>query len=156
MNIRLSRRGFLRGLLGTAGAAIVAPLAAARETLTVNVEHGFTWLIKDKIADKKFSDIITETLRKNNSLLANNLSKNNTILLRLKDKDAVINVEKISPELQQERMQRRIEARMLEKGNKYYSQVREGYIKHNVQDTADFKFYEAYEQPKFNLGAKNV
>ena len=113
MSEKLSRRSFFRLVGGGVAAAVVAPKLLAEKIINIPVEFGWTWYVdKSKLPSSDFSKVITETLRNNTQLIADNISKNNSLLVKLKDgTKANLQIERIDPEMQNRRILARMEAR---------------------------------------------
>ncbi len=108
----VSRRSFFK-LLGGAVALAATPLKAIENVIEIPVEFGWTWKVKDN-PHTKFSELITETLRANRAKLAENVSQNNALYLKLKEGQKIkLNIERISPEEQTNRMAERLKGRKM-------------------------------------------
>ena len=108
----ISRRKFL-GLFGGAAAAVAIPMPAEATAVIeeIPVEYGFTWHAPKEF--RSFSDIIVETLRENKHMLHDNVCKHNALLLKMKGHDnKVLRIERISEELQTQRMTERLNQRL--------------------------------------------
>ncbi len=106
----VSRRSFFK-LLGGAVALAATPLKTIENVIEIPVEFGWTWKVKDN-PHSEFSKIITKTLRENRAKIAENVSQNNALYLKLKEGQKIkLNIERISPELQTERMAERLKGR---------------------------------------------
>lgn len=108
---QVTRRNFFK-LIGGAVALAATPVHAIANIIEVPVEFGWTWHVDKAKVPSNLSDIITKTLRDNANTLRENISQNNALYLKLKEGQKVkLNIERISPEAQTERMQQRMDAR---------------------------------------------
>lgn len=105
--MKLSRRSFFKGIASALGVAAVAPKVLASKVEEIVVDYGFTWGVPPS-SNLELDKLVRETLRKNSNLIAKNLEKDNLLLMRLKEKEYRIKINRIDPELQQQRMIERI------------------------------------------------
>lgn len=147
----MNRRKFLTGLLGFVAAPAVVRAASIMpisplENIVAETDYGFTFGPVNTY-DATFDEIVRETLRKKSHLLADNVTRNNILLSRLNGNN-YLKINKITPELQTQRMIDKLENRRLALQSKRISSIQERVkwsneiAAHNMGANI---FYESYE-----------
>lgn len=146
----VSRRSFFK-LIGGAVALAATPLKAIENVIEIPVEFGWTWKVKDN-PHSEFSKIVTETLRANRAKLAENLSNNNVLLLKLKEGQKIkLNIERIDPDVQTQRMAQRMKDRLPKRNEEYPETF--GYVTKLKSREEFYKNYPAFTKEDFDKRA---
>lgn len=132
---KLSRRSFFRLVGGGVAAAVVAAPYVIKEAITrIPVELGWTWYIDKSKVEPTLNEIIQHTLRNNKDKIVDNLFENNALLVKLHNNQKVLlEIDKISPEDQTQRMKVRLQQRFEDRVLKLKLQDIKHMDKHNQE-----------------------
>lgn len=121
---KLTRRSFFRLAGGGIAAAVIAPQLLMEKIINIPVEFGWTWYVDKNNVPNDLSKLVSRTLAENTQSIAANLGKNNALLMKLKDGTKVnLQIEQITEQAQNERMNRRTKDRIVQREKERLSKL---------------------------------